>query len=299
MLETNVMLRKIAIGNHKLQHLNDTEIGKIHTALLEMLCDFDTVCRKYGLTYFMCGGTALGAVRDGGFIEWDEDADISMPRDDYDRFYDLFVAEYGEKYHLQSIHKSKKYDLTFMKIRKKGTKYIELLENEPDVAGVFIDLYPLDNVPDNAIVRFFHGSVSNFLHLCLSCVRIRTKKQRLFDYLDDKKAIRMIKTKSLIGAFLSFFSVHKWCLITENWSKKCKNKNSRYVSFPNGRKHYFGEMCTRDSFFPPKEVDFENLRLFIMSDPSEYLSRLYGDYMTVPPENERECHTVLEYDLGE
>ena len=299
MLETNVMFRKIAIGNHKLHTLESGEIKKIHGILREMLMDFDTVCRKHGLTYFLCGGTALGAVRHGGFIEWDEDADISMPRKDYERFLHLFVSEFGDKYYVQSIHGSDKYDLTFMKIRRKKTKYIELFETDPEVAGVFMDVYPLDSVPDSKIARFFHGNISDFLYLCLSCVRIKTKKQRFLEYLDNKKAVKMIKIKSFIGALLSFFSLHRWCVIAENWSKKYKNDSSFYVSFPNGRKHYFGEMCTRSSFFPPKEITFEGLRLFVMSDPSEYLTKLYGDYMAIPPESERERHTVLELDLGD
>lgn len=299
MLETNVMFRKFAIGNDKLCELDDDKIKGIQAVLLEMLTDFDDLCRKNNLTYFLVGGSALGAVRHKGFIPWDEDLDIGMPREDYERFSEIFLKACSEKYWLQSIEQSKLYDLTFMKIRKKGTRYVELFETEPEHAGVFMDIYPLDNVPDNKIARFFHGAISDFLYLCCSCVRVHEKKKRFLEYLDDKRAIRLVKIKAFLGFCLSFFSLHKWCVIADKWSKKYKNNNSKLVSFPCGRKHYFGEICTRASFLPVKETVFEDKKFYIMNNPHEYLGGLYGDYMEIPDVWGRERHSVLELDLGE
>lgn len=299
MLETNVMFRKFAIGNDKLCELDDDKIKGIQAVLLEMLTDFDDLCRKNNLTYFLVGGSALGAVRHKGFIPWDEDLDIGMPREDYERFSEIFLKACSEKYWLQSIEQSKLYDLTFMKIRKKGTRYVELFETEPEHAGVFMDIYPLDNVPDNKIARFFHGMISDFLYLCCSCVRVHKKKNRFLEYLDDKRAIRLVKIKAFLGFCLSFFSLHKWCVIADKWSKKYKNNNSKLVSFPCGRKHYFGEICTRASFLPVKETVFEDKKFYIMNNPHEYLGGLYGDYMEIPDVSNRERHSVLELDLGE
>ncbi len=299
MLETNVMFRKFAIGNTKLRELSDQDIKGIQAILLETLSDFDTVCRENNLCYFLAGGSALGAERHKGFIPWDEDLDIGMPRKDYNRLAELFLEKYEDKYWLQSIERSQTYDLTFMKIRRKNTRYVELFETEPEHAGIFADIYPLENVPDNKIARFFHGAISDFLYLCCSCVRVRTKKERFLEYLDDKKAIRLIKIKAFLGWCLGFFSLHKWCTLADRWSQKCKNDNSKLVSYPCGRKHYFGEICTRASFLPVKETAFENKMFFTMSNPDEYLKGLYGNYMDIPPEDKRERHTILELKLGE
>ncbi len=299
MLETNVMFRKFANGNAKLRELSDQDVKDVQSVLLDMLIRFDAFCRENELCYFLVGGTALGEVRHKGFIPWDDDLDVGMPRKDYNRFIEIFAEKYGDDYWLQEINRNPNYDLNFIKIRKKGTRYLELFETEPDIAGVFIDVFPLENIPDNKLARFFHGVVSDFLYLCCSCVRVRTKKQRFLDYLDDKKAIRLIKIKSFIGWWFGFFSLNKWCRIADNWSQKYKNHNSKYVSFPSGRKHYFGEICSRAAFTPVKEGEFEGRNFFTLCNPDEYLSGLFGNYMEIPPPEMREKHSILELKLGE
>lgn len=300
MLETNAMFKKVAIGNDKLHPLTDNNIKAIQNLLLEMLQDIDSLCQKYNLTYFLAGGTALGAVRHKGFIPWDEDADLCMPRADYDKLIDLIQQEYSDKYWAQSFCTTDKSDLIFLKIRKKGTRYLELFETDPEHAGIFIDIYPIENIPNFAPLRFFHGLMCDFLYLCCSCVRVSVKKQRFLEYLgDNKKSVKLVKIKSAIGKVLSFMSLHKWCKVADKWSKCCKNDNSKYITIPSGIKHYFGEICSRESFLPQQKITFSNMQLPIMAKPEEYLTGLYGDYMKIPTEDERERHTVLELDLGE
>lgn len=299
MLETNAKLRKLSVHNDKLYALTDDDIRRIQRALLIMLKDFDAFCTKHGLRYVLCGGTALGAVRHQGFIPWDEDLDLAMPREDYDRFEALFTEEFGNSYHVQSIYSSERYDLPFMKIRKKGTRFLELFEPEPEHAGLFIDVYPLENVPNIAPWRWVHGFISDFLHLCCSCVRMKEKQDRYFFYYNDPGFLRVVRTKVFLGKCLSFLSLNRWCRLADAWASRCKNNNSRLVSFPSGRKHYFGEIFSRTSALPPRRVSFESLTLSAMADPKEYLTVLYGDYSVIPPVENRERHIILEFDLGE
>ncbi len=299
MLETNALFRKIAIGNDKLHPLTDENIRDIQAILLEMMKDIDALCRRHGLRYCICGGTALGAVRHRGFIPWDDDADLAMPREDYDRLTALLLAEYGDAYWIQSIETSDKYDLTFMKVRKKGTQCIELFDPEPERSGLFVDIYPMENTPDSALCRRLHGTVCDLLYLCCSCVRLYSKKERILDYLEDKQAIRAVKLKAFLGQCLSFFSLHRWCHIADRWSRRCKNTQSTFVTFPSGSKHYFGELCHRANVLPTQEVAFEDTTLCAMADPTEYLTHLYGDYHLIPPPEKRERHTVLTLNLGD
>lgn len=299
MLETNAMLRKNAIENKLFVTVDDVEYKNIQKILKDMLVDFSSVCKSADIPYFACGGTALGAIREKGFIAWDDDADVCLPRKDYDRFFKLFLQKFGDKYNVQSLLHNDKYDLTFAKIRKKNTKLVEVFDTDPDTSGIFIDVYAISNTPDNAFLRFFHGMISDFLFLCCSCVRMKNKKMIFKKYLNDKKAKRLVNFKIFLGYLLGFFTIQKWCKIADAWAGICKNENSMYVTFPDGRKHYFGELCKRDSFYPAKFMPFEDIKLSIMSKPEEYLKGLYGDYMTVPDKNMREHHSIIEIDFGE
>lgn len=295
MLETNVLIRRLSINNSKLLTLNDEDVKDIQAVLLDMLADFDDFCRNNELSYFLCGGSALGAQRHGGFIPWDDDVDVAMPRADYDRMRELFLKEYGDRYWVQSIHSDDNYDLPFMKIRKKGTRYVEVFESDPEQAGVFIDVYPLENLPDFAPTRLLHGVVCDFLHFCCSCVRMHHKKQIYFEYFGD---LRTIKVKAFLGKCLSFVSLKSWCRLADRWASKHKNAQSKFVSFPSGRLHYFGEMLHRTSVFPVKECDFDGQTVTVMSNPCEHLTTLYGDFSVVPAEEGREQHSVVILELG-
>ena len=226
-----------------------------------------------------------------------QDVDIGMPRSDYDRFERLMLREFEEKYWIQSIQSSLKYDLNFMKVRRKGTKYVEVFEREEEFAGIFIDVYPIENVYNFLPLRWIHGFWVELMLFCASCVRIYLKLDRLTEYVGKNRMAYLIRFKAFLGKRLSFFSITKWCLLVDRWASKCKNEDSKYVNIPSGRKHFFGEMYTRKSFFPLKETEFEGEKFYIMSDPNEYLTKLYGNYMEVPKEEERERHSIVKLDL--
>ena len=299
MLETNKYVRKLSIGNDKLVPLSDDDIHRIQTVLLDMMSDFDAFCRENGLRYFLCSGTALGAVRHGGFIPWDEDVDVAMPREDYDKMAALFRARYGDRYWLQDLDSGNGYNLAFTKIRKKGTRYVEIFDTDTERAGIFMDVYPLENVPDFPLWRWGHGVISDFLHLCCSCVRAKFYQPVYHAIFEDKEALKAVKVKAALGTCLSFFSLEKWCRLTNRWAACCKNTRSRYVTFPCGRKHYFGEMFPRAALYPLKDYPFADRRLVMMGDPTAHLTVLYGDYSVIPPKEEQERHAILELDLGE
>ena len=297
MLETNRLIRQLSTENSKLLPLSEQDVVDIQAVLLGMMDDFDAFCRENGLRYFLCGGTALGAHRHGGFIPWDEDVDLAMPRADYDRFLNLFSAQCGDRYVVQTPATSPGYSLPFAKIRKRGTRYVEVFETDPDNAGVFIDVYPLENVPDFAPWRLVHGAVSDFLHLCCSCVRVNALRDRYREYYPA--AMRTVNVKAFLGKCLGLIPLKDWCRAAEAWASCCRKETTRRVTFPGGRKHYFGELFTRTSCMPLTTVDFAGRRYQSLADPTEHLRLLYGDYTIVPPPEERLRHSILELDLGE
>ena len=290
--ETNTVFRAVFAENKEIFNISPADTVRLQQALTEMLCDIDSVCKKNGLTFFLAGGSALGAVRNGGFIPWDDDIDLIMPRKDYDRFFELFEKDFSHRYWIQNIKRSKKYDVNSAKIRKKGTVCKELFESEPDKTGIFIDVYPLENVYSNPLLKKLHGYFSELMLLICSCVRMRKNKPLILPYLKDKKQIKAVKRKSAIGLLFSFLPLNKWLKLTEKVLSMCKDEKSEFVSIPSGRKHYFGEMYSRKSFFPPKEINFSGHNFYIMNTPEEYLTKLYGkDFMT-PPSKENQNHLL-------
>ena len=299
MLKTNEAVRKLFTNNEKLRTLTQEDVQQVQKVMLGMMDDFDRLCRRHKLTYFLCGGTALGAERHQGFSPWDDDLDLAMPRADYDRLEELITQEYGDRYWVQSLSGNARYDLPFLKMRKKGTRFLELFEPDPEHAGIFLDVFPVENVPNFCIFRGFHGAMSDFLHLCCSCVRMHAKKDRYFTYFEDKKFLKTVKVKAFLGKCLSFFSVHRWCVMSEKWDACCHNTKSKYVSIPTGRGHYFGEVVERSTMLPVKEVPFAGRSYLTMANPDKYLTNLYGDYHRIPPVEKREAHGILELELGE
>lgn len=141
--------------------ISDDERFELQKCLLHMLKDIDMVCCKHNITYMLGGGTALGAVRHKGFIPWDDDLDINMPRQDYENFIKIMNEELGEYYEF-SYPNSKNVEYPFLKIHKKDTKFIELFDNG-FFDGVWIDVFPIDYAHENNLIRYMKGVAADFI----------------------------------------------------------------------------------------------------------------------------------------
>lgn len=298
MFETYKNFRKMTNTNEKLYELTDQDVKDIQGELLEIMKEIDAFCTEHHITYFACGGTCLGTVRHQGFIPWDDDMDICMPRRDYEKFIHYFSLKCSDKYWIQNIRKDSKYDLNFSKIRKKGTRFEEIFDPDPEKTGLFIDIYPLENAFDNKILRTIHGITIDALLLISSCVRVHSKWEKLEWYTEGYDEMqKSLKVKNIIGTILGIIPLRAWLLLTENVSSLCKNRKSRYVMIPSGRKHTFGEMCDRKHYFPPKRMPFEDMQMQVQKHPVEHLNRLYRDYTQIPPVEDRVRHSVVAYEL--
>ena len=300
MLKTFQAFKQYSGSSLNTHTLSDEEIKATQKILLAMMDDFAALCRKHGLTYFLTGGSALGAVRENGFIPWDDDIDIIMPRKDYDRLPQIVEQECGDQYWVQSIQTSEAFDLCFAKFRKKGTKYVELFESEPERAGFFLDVFPLEDTYDNPILRFANGIVDETLFFISSCVRVYQQKDRLLGFFNDPSIQKAIRVKAAIGSvFNSRKDSRKWYKRCEKWQSKCSNPDSRHVTVSCGRGHYFGEMYLRDKLFPVAEHIFEGRDYAVPKDSSHLLLKLYGpDYMQASDPEKVEKHVLIQWETG-
>lgn len=272
----------------------------LQKVLMMMLSDFDEVCTLLGISYTLGGGSCLGAVRHKGFIPWDDDLDLNMPRRDFERFASNFDRLLGDKYWLHIPGKTPGYDLCFPRLRLKGT----VLKTRDDFGstecGVYIDIFLIENAPSNSIARFVHGFGSMALGFLYSCRRFAARRDELIALAGEDEALRKtVQHKATIGRLLSFMSMESWCRTWDGWNGLVKNESTGFVVIPVGRKHYFGELYPREEYLPPVPGIFEKKTVPLPANPDAYLKALYGDdYMKLPQESEREHHVVVGFDLG-
>ena len=274
-------------------------LKQLQSILLEMLKDFASICEKYHLYYSLCGGTALGAVRHQGFIPWDDDVDVFMYRMDLKEFYEAFDKELSSKYDLHSMERTPELGVPIIRMLKKGTVYVVDDTLDCPERGIFIDICVLENAPDNFLLRKIHGLGSMYFGLCVSCSRFYRKRDIYRkQFASANKEIRhIIEKKIMIGRLLSWRSLKKWTLKYSWWNSLCKNSASRFVVCPTGTKHYFGEIFPRDIYMKTKLMQFEDAKFCVIDNYDWALTRLYGDYMRIPSEDERERHFVMEIQI--
>lgn len=270
--------------------LSDQQIKELQNELLDILRDFNSACKRNGLSFFLSGGTALGAIRHRGFIPWDDDIDLNIVRKDVPKLLDVYKKELYSKYYLHTPETNPELGLGFIRLRKKGTILKAREDYFNQECGIFIDIFIVENTYDKKVFRTVQGFLSYLTGFLLSC-RNFYKNRTIYHSLLQNNAVFSIKI--CVGFFLSILPVRFYTLQWNKANKMCHNNNSYYVAIPCGRKHFFGELYERERLVNTTEAEFEDLKLPISMDYNYYLSKLYGDYKTIPKEKEK--HIILEY----
>ena len=239
-------------------------------ALLQMLHEIDRVCRKHNITYTLFAGTALGAVRHGGFIPWDDDLDVIMLRPEYERFLALAPDELGGAYYLQREF-SAHWPMFFTKLRKNGTACIErYIPRDPLTHhGIYVDVFPCDNLSDAPAKR-------GRQFLASKAVIARALYQR--GYLTDNpgKKLAMQLSRCLPEEALWAYAVDR------------EETGSRMVhSFFGASSRYEKSIYPREWFTETVLLPFEDGEFPVSAHYDELLTTLYGDYMTPTPVEKR------------
>ena len=263
--------------------ISPEERRKIQLSSLDALKELKRICDKHRLRYYLVAGTLLGAVRHGGFIPWDDDVDVAMPRSDYKKLEKIARRELSDGFFYQTEKSERRYPFFFAKLRKDGRTVTESIFKETDIHnGCYVDVFPLDYCPSNErrAVRFF--KLTSFFTCALiaktsdNFVCEYTKKGALFAFSVMKKLPRCV---------LLFLRNAVRVYYTLTSSKKV-------ICTVAGSYGYPRETYSAEWFAETVDLKFEDE---VFTAPKEYdkaLTHMYGDYMTPPPESERKGHFI-------
>lgn len=253
---------------------SSNELRKVQEVELEILEVVHKVCVENNLKYSLAYGTLIGAIRHQGFIPWDDDIDICMPREDYEKFLEIWPKYKFEDYILQNIETDEDFTQNFTKIRKNHTTFLQLKEEQYKYhKGFFIDIFPGDRVTDSKLKRQFQ-----FFNMAVNLLYSRKFKSG-----SSSRIISMVE--NILFLFPKSFQ-KKYRKVSEKIVKKYNfNAELQYV---------FASTINDARIYYPKDIfenlilaDFEGKRFSIFKDYDTCLRIQYGDYMQLPPENER------------
>lgn len=278
-METNYDPHKQALLLHG-DRIND-ETKQVQTRLLEILKTIDKVCREHHLTYYLLAGTMLGAVRHGGFIPWDDDADIGMPRKDYD----TLIAHADEwmpaGFELVSGGKTKGYPYPFARIQDVQSTYI-MHRSYNFVGGLPIDVFPLDGMVAPSLSRCYHYFRYRMWWKILYFTHTNPYKHG--------KGLRSAVTILLRKIFAPQFVHQKLDSVRRQWSCSESSLMADHDYRPEKGvvpKEFLGQ---------PTPISFEGQMLMGVEKPHEYLQHLYGNYMEIPSEIPPRNYRFLDLD---
>lgn len=262
-------------------------ILKLQNIILNIMKYIHELCEQHNIEYYVIGGTALGSVRHGGFIPWDDDLDIAMTRENYEKFIAVCDRELDtDNFYLQVGRRD--WLLYFSKLRLKGTLFDEEGAGEEiakEKRGIFVDIFPLDKASNNRIVRAWQ-------YFCSKLLIANALSERKQSYRSNNALKRFM----MIAAFPLKCTAIRNCLYRQ--VTMCNKKDTHYIG------DFFEITRLKDASYPmslwgkPQKTIFERTELYGPEKMKEYLAWYFGDYMQLPPVEKRVCGHHSNLDFG-
>ena len=270
--------------------LNDYDLETLKKIELDILIEIDKICKKHNIKYSLAAGTLLGAVRHEGFIPWDDDIDIMMLREEYEKFLKLASEELNEKYFVLDYRENRYYGFPFAKIMANNTVMKEKSTSKTKVpVGVFVDIFPIDVASEKKLENESQYKNAQKLKNIMLCrgnyyfgqhgIKAIIWKLRRLIYL-------LIPYKKIVVTFEKL--VHKHDKSNSNsFISLCGNVGVEKATYP---QEWFQEYCL---------LPFENYKFMAIKEYKALLKKQYGDYMKLPSLSERKPHhCVVEFDIS-
>ena len=246
-------------------------VEKIHAIAFELLCDVDDYCRANDIPYYLSGGSCLGAVRHGGFIPWDDDADIMMPRAHYERFLRGFAEAYRDKYRVGALETAADWQSPSARIWNIHTRLDRKTVHEP-TTGVFIDAFPIDGLPEGKLARKLYYRRMKLYNV----LRNASSRQSFYE------GERFRAVKLLLGRIMRRFPARPFAVRIDAMARKFPFEGSKYVGAVMAVHYWERETIERSQMDHAVYLPFEGREFPLPNGYHQYLTNLYGDYMRIP-----------------
>lgn len=273
------------------KYISQDELDKLHEKLLKITKEVIEICDKEKIKYYMIGGTLLGAVRHDGFIPWDDDIDLAMIRRDYEKFLKIIEEKLPDNLKLLHYKNNKSIQNHFLKIIDKDNYVIEEVgENKLVENNIFIDIFPLDSIPDNKLQRIMFEMRAKLKLFKVRLAKLNNKK----DFESNNKAKKFLFN---INKFLGLSRLlNQYNVIVEFDKYICKysNMTTKNISNVLGGNGIFKETFNREQFIEDKIFDFDGLKLNGSKNYDLILRKMYGNYLELPPVEKRVCKHLVE-----
>lgn len=258
------------------------QMKEVWAVQLDMFVEFDRVCRKYGIKYVASGGTLLGAVRHHGYIPWDDDIDIMLMRDQYNKLCQVAPMEFKHPYFFQTEETDPGFHRWFARLRNSETTAIQEVEIPYHFKynqGIFIDIFPMDGVADDQKRSLQRRKISHYKSIYYKLLAI--EKSIWSD--NESHSKRWVKKVAhfLFGKLVQHTSFTRWAWhkVDETY-QMYSNEKTEFVSLLSLQFDNLDHAVRSSSLNDIIEVDFEFLKMPIFASYDEHLKLKYGDYMT-------------------
>ncbi len=267
----------------KYKEYDPDELKHVQNLELKILKEIISICETHGLKYYAYAGTLLGTIRHGGFIPWDDDIDIIMFRDDYEKLLKIMETELSDEFYVLNICKQKDYYMPISQVCLKGTRFENSYELPTShVKGICMDIFPLDNISESPTKqKIQHNMVQILFHLL---------KNSLYNINTPNKIISLIH--SLMHHFLKIipgpkFLKKRYLNCLTRYNEETTNYGTVFFSQVDSPKFgKYGFFDKRD-FEPAEKVKFEDIYVNVPKNYDKILSLIYEDHMTLPPIEKR------------
>lgn len=266
--------------------MNNEDLRALQLEELEMAKMIIAICEKYDLEYFMMGGTLLGAKRHEGFIPWDDDLDIGLKRRDYETFMAVAESELSAPYSIHHHRNDKDYIYPYIRIQNDRISLRRENTRSKTIQKLWVDIFPLDGVPSSGFQRWRWEKTLYILRGLrnLSCFDELVNINK--EYKGLKKVIVTLGLKTNIQKFLNTNAI---LYRLDNFLKKWSLEEESYIGNPMGG-HWFKEVYPKSYYERTVLMTFEGVEMSAPVDYEKILVQMYGDYMQLPKEEDRNWH---------